>query len=418
MTFSSVTGLAVGNYLFIAENPTSLSSATNFIPKDFEYVRIKGIVGNVVTFYGKLRNTYTTAGRAFQSNGVAVNCSISGLRINTTTDSYQFVGRSGINVSLEDIGFAGESAIGAVTFIEGFSLSKWRCTGAFSAVSTARGTVSATIERGEYTPRTVTPLAEDTAVFIEESCYRVTVRNLQLRGGAIRIGSMDMVGCQGKRLISLEGNVVDARYAPNGVTGPIQIGLATGVDINIDGNSLLGTCVVPDVVAFPGGIPSSLIWISGIATADTVKITRNTFASTNAGTAIGTGSSTQGKVIVGNDNSYETCTPPGGSALTLAGVYTATGAGFSAPTYRVEGRWVHLTGAVNTNAAADASTITTLPTGARPSGIKAFACAGYSGAANQQMVNVQVATTGAVTLVERKGATTVTLDNVRFSLDF
>lgn len=416
ITLASVTGLAANDYIFIATAPTSFSSNGNLIPRNFEWARVKSINAGtgVVTLWGKLKNTFTSAACAFQCDGVAVNCRISNLRINTTTDAYQFVIRSGINLKLDGIEFAGESAIGAWTFVKNLKISNSSCTGAYGTISSARGTESATIDGFDWQPRTNTPTAQDWAFFAEESFYRLTVRDFQARGGAFFAGSLDLAGGQGKRLLTIDGGIFDTKAAPNGATGALQVANMTGVDAHARGVTFEGTCVVPDSGLFPGTIPSSLTWISGTDAADVFKFAGCQFHSTNAGKAIGTGSSTQGLIMPDSFNTYSTCSPPAWSALTLGGAYTAA-AGFSTPAFYKEGRWIHLAGAVDTNASADGTTIATLPAGNRPAATKAFAMAAYGGTTESD--KLQISTGGALVLVTRNGATTVSLEGVSFCLD-
>lgn len=426
VTLASAAGLAAGQYLFLADKPTSASSAGNYIPTNFEFAKIKSIAGNVVTFFGRLKKSYTTSAAAFYSAGLAVGGSVRDLRISTSTDAYQHVVRSAINVTLDNIEFIGTSAIGGCTFAEGLRYQNLKASGAYGCLQTARGTVSCFIDGVEWQQRTDTPAAEQVGIFIEESFDFVSIRNVKCDGGALSIRSCDMTNSPvGKRRLVVADSMFDTSVTARGADSPFQCGTAAGFDLSAINVTFKGTVVTPTASTYPGVSGSALAWVTGSATTDTWTFSACKLVSTNAGASFKKGSGALCNVRFDALCGFETCaepvtdyTPRGAwSSVTVAGSFT-TISGFTAPAYRVQDKTVYLTGAVQVNSAASGDTCLTLPAGARPVANKLLNAGGaQTGAAAAGSVLLTVDTSGAVTARWTSGVAYFGLEGISFPLD-
>ena len=279
---TNASGLAAGQYLFIGGNPTSASSPTNYIPQDFEFVRISSVVGTTVNIFGSFKNAYTTIGTgagaaaAFYSAGLAVNCKVSGLKISTLTDAYQFVVRSSLNVTLEQIEFIGASATGASTFSENLKIDQWKVHYANGPISTARGTVSTSISNVEYMENTGGP----TGLFVEESLYHLSVDNFNARNSAFSIRSLSMSASSEKRTVSISNSVFDATIRGE---SPFQCGTSSGIDIIVSDCTFAGSVITPNASQYPSINGTALVWISGFSTDDNCYFRNCRFIAANSG---------------------------------------------------------------------------------------------------------------------------------------
>ena len=309
ITLSSVSGITVGMNLFICGNPSSLSSdnnGPNFIPKDFEFIRVVGIAGNVLTLGAPLQSSYlTTQSGVFYTPGLAYNCHVSGLNINTTTDAYQQVVRSSIGCTIKDITFSGTNAIGASTFSDGLVYENMLVMGTGGGgFSTARGTVSTVFNNVNMKNYTVLE-----AFFCEESFYKVTLNNF-FAAGAFAAGSMDCSSSQRKRLLTINNSMFNPSIY-GGLNSPFTVGTFVGADINVTNTIFQGAVTTPYAPIYPGITGQALIWISSNATTDTVTFANCEFISSNSGntwpSAIG---GFLGTLRFDNLSTYTNCTAP------------------------------------------------------------------------------------------------------------
>lgn len=279
---TSTSGLVAGQYLFIGGNPTSASSVGNYIPTDFEFVRISSIVGTTVNIFAAFKNAYTTIGTgagaaaAFYSAGLAVNCKVSGLKINTSIDAYQYVVRSALNVTLEQLEFIGASATGASTFTENLKIDQWKVHYANGPISTARGTVSAVISNVEYLENTGGP----TGLFVEESLYHLTVDNFNARNSGFSIRSLAMGAPTAKRTVSLNNCVFDATIKGD---SPFHCGTASGLDFVASNCTFAGSVTTPNSSLYPSINGTALVWVSSTAAADNYYFKNCRFIAANSG---------------------------------------------------------------------------------------------------------------------------------------
>ena len=309
ITLSSVSGIAVGMNLFICGNPSSMSSdnnGPNFIPKDFEFIRVVGIVGNVLTLGAPLQSSYlTTQSGVFYTPGLAYNCHVSGLNINTTTDAYQQVVRSSLGCTIKDITFSGTNAIGASTFSDGLVYENMNVLGSGGGgFSTARGTVSTVFNNVNMKNYSVLQ-----AFFCEESFYKVTLNNF-FAAGSFQAGSMDCSSTQRKRLLTINNSMFNPSIY-GGINAPFTVGTFIGADINVTNTIFQGGVVTPNSQLYPSITGQALIWVSGNAVTDTVTFSNCEFISSNSGntwpSAIG---GFNGTLRFDNLCTYTTCTAP------------------------------------------------------------------------------------------------------------
>ena len=373
VTLASVDELNEGDILFLAGNPTSASSNGNYIPASFEFAQIHSIANNIVTLNGRTRNTYTTSGAAFNVPGLARNCRISNLRLKSSSaEAYQLTIRSALNVVIDNIEFAGRDTLGSATFVEGLTLHNLRTSGAGGNWSFARGTVAALLDGLLFQYRSGMT-ADTNGIFIEESCYDISIRSVRGYGASFSVRQMDMTGAVIRRAITVLDSTFDTANAPGGATSPFQCGTAAGVDIECVNSTFAGAVVTPNPGSYPGIADDALCWITGNQTNDRIKFSACHFKSATAGASFKTGSGALGSILFDDLCTYEGCdapaaqyTPRGAwTPLVLAGSFTAIG-GFSAPAYRIENKQVFYAGAVRVNGAASGDTLSVLPSRLRP----------------------------------------------------
>ena len=306
ITLTSASGITVGMNLFICGNPSSLSSTNNFIPRDFEFIQVVDIVGTVLTLGAPLQSAYlTTQSGVFYAPGLAYNCHVSGLNINTTTDAYQQVVRSSLGCTIKDITFSGTNAVGASTFSDGLVYENMLVMGTGGGgFSTARGTVSTVFNNVNMKNYTVL-----NAFFCEESFYKVTLNNF-FASGAFAAGSMDCSSSQRTRLLTINNSMFNPSMYGD-LRAPFSVGTFTGADINVSNTIFQGAVTTPNPSNYPSITGNALIWISSNAATDTVTFANCQFISSNAGntwpSAIG---GFLGTLQFDNLSSYVTCTAP------------------------------------------------------------------------------------------------------------
>lgn len=381
ITLASVTGLAAGDVIFLAGNPSSASSVGNYIPASFEYAQIQSIAGNVVTLNGKTRNTYTTSGAAFKVPGLARGCSISDLRLKSTgSEAYQLTIRSALNVVIDNVEFAGRDTLGSATFVEGLVLRNFRTSGAGGNWSFARGTVSALVDGLLFQYRSGMT-TEPNCIFVEESCYDISLRSIRGYGASFSVRQMDMTGAVIRRAITVIDSVFDTTNAPGGAGSPFQCGTAAGVDIEAVNCTFAGAVVTPNAGTYPGVTGSALCWLTGNQTTDKVKFSACHFKAPSAGPAFKAGSGALGSIQFDLLCTYENITPPvrdytpmgAWNAMTLSGGPTVT-SGYSAA-YRFNPWDATISARVDLNASAAGTSYYTMPAGSRPLKEKRFICA-------------------------------------------
>ena len=323
IVLSSVVGLSVGDLVFLCDTPSTASSVNNYIPKVFEFNRIKSIATNTVTFYSPLKEVYSTSGALATSPGIAENCSINDLKITTEVDAYQYVVRSAYNVQLNNIEFAGKSAAGAATFCENLEYNGCLVSRAFGPISQARGTVSATFRDFDFRIRTLDigfP-SEDVSLFIEESFYNINVENFRAYGAAFSCRQIDMAGVATKRKISVNNSVFDTRFALT-TDAALQNGSMVGADITYD-NCTFATAdeATPISGTYPGITGDAHNWSASSGSGDVHEFRGCKFystASTSSDTAYKTGSGFQGTTKFDDYCTFDT--------LSLADSFTERGA--------------------------------------------------------------------------------------------
>jgi hypothetical protein len=285
ITLSSVSGISVDMYLFIAGNPSSASSTNNFIPQDFEFIRVTGVVGSVVSLASALQSSYlTTQSGVFYTPGLAVDCVVSGLKINTTTDAYQYVVRSSVNCKIENIDFIGASACGASTFSDNLEMNHIRVSGAYDCMSTARGTVSTYFNNVQWNRISTSSASPgNQAVFIEESFYKVALTNYVGNGGGFSIRSVDMSTGQRPRLITVDSCMFDASTAYGGSYSPFFVGSCLGADIICSDSVFKGSLQTPNSGLYPSINGTALIWQSGSLSTDSTNFYGCKFIASTSG---------------------------------------------------------------------------------------------------------------------------------------
>lgn len=369
LTLVNASGLSAGGYLFLAGSPTSASSAGNYIPRDFEFVKVLSVVGNVVTATGRIKNAYTTSAAAFYSAGLAVNCRVSDLRLSTSVDAYQFVVRSSYGCELENIEFAGQSAAGASTFSELLRCKNFKIVGTHGPLSTARGTVSAMIDGVEWCPRTGS-VGEDCAIFIEESFYKIDIRNVRSYGGYFSIRQLDLSGAAARRVLTLSNSVFDTSNASNGATGALQNGSCPGCDQYYSGVVFTGAVVTPASGQFPGITGTALTWQASNQTADIIKFSACHFSSAGTGDAFKFGSGFLGSVLFDDLCTFSVVSLAanyyrGSGWQTFPVASPATNSDANTAYYKRD-TTVTLRGGVVLNSLSTGGTLGTLPVGYRP----------------------------------------------------
>lgn len=374
ISFVSATGLAAGDIIFLAGNPTSMSSVGNYIPASCEYAQVLSIVGNTVTFNGKIRNTYTTAGAAFKSAGLARNCRITGLRLKSTgSEAYQCTIRSAFNVILDGIEFAGRDTLGSVTFSESLNLRNFHSTGAGGNWSFARGSISALLDGLLLSYRSGMTV-ETSCIFVEESFYDIGIRGVRGYGASFSARQLDLTGTVIKRAITIMDSMFDTIYAPGGATSPFQCGTVAGIDIESINCVYAGAVGTPNASIYPGITGTALCWVASNQVNDKIKFSATHFKASNTGASFKAGSGVLGTILHDALCTYEVCdepitdyTPRGAwndMSTTLLNGYTVTASSVSK--YRYSDKYVYCKGRLNLNGAAAGSNFFLFPVGRRP----------------------------------------------------
>lgn len=305
--------LVSGDWLFLAQQPTSMSSGGrpgNFIPSNFAYARIDKVNGGRVTLTEPLSDDFAAGAAAFASAGIAVDCLIADLTIATDADAYQHALRSGIGITLERITFAGQSAVGASTFADRVTYRDCRVLGSYGPLSVARGCGRIVIDGLSFATRRTPRTAEPFAIFLEESFRQVEIRRVDANGAGFSIRSTDLsqAGRRGHVLIE------DCRFrtdtATQGATGPFQGGVALGLDIDVRNSVFRGKAVRPDGHYYPGVDERTLTWMASILERDRLSFTGCTFESIDGGVAFASGGGFQGRLSLDpHTNRFIGCVP-------------------------------------------------------------------------------------------------------------
>lgn len=367
------TGIVVGDILFIGGEPTSASSQSNYIPRDFEFVQVRSIAGNVLTLNGKLKNAYAAAAAMFKSAGIAKNCSASDIVIDTTEDAYQLVIRSSYNVCMENITFAGDNTVGAATFSQGLQMTNFAATGAAGNFSFARGLVSGVLD-GFIFQYKAGMGTEPNCIFVEESFYNLTFNRINSFGGSLSVRQLDMNGTTVKRSVLISDSVFDCTNSPIGATSPFQCGTVAGADIESIGVTYIGGVSTPNTSSYPGIAGDALMWISANQPTDKLKFTGCTIISTNTGACFRQGGGALGSALFDEMTTVTTCDAPitqhtpRGAWISMAGglLNGFSVAAGSVAQYRMQDKNVHFKGRLNLNGAAAGSNFYLMQAGARP----------------------------------------------------
>jgi len=423
--FADVAGLNAGDVLFLAGNPTSASSSGNYIPASFEFAQVQSIAGNVVTLNGKTRNTYTTSGAAFKTPGLARGCRISNLRLKSTgSEAYQLTIRSALNVVIDNVEFAGRDTLGSATFVEGLALRNFRSSGTGGNWSFARGTVAALLDSLVFQYRSGMT-ADTNGIFIEESCYDISIRSVRGYGASFSVRQMDMTGAVIRRAITVIDSTFDTAHAPGGAASPMQCGTAAGVDLEFVNCTFAGAVVVPNAGTYPGVNGAALCWITGNQTFDKLKFSACHFKSATLGASFKAGGGALGMVLFDDLCTYEGCDSPASQytprgawvPFALSGAFTPIN-GYGAPAYRIKNNQVFLAGAVQVNAAASGDTLATLPAPLRPLANKLLpAGSAQTGAGAAGSVAFGLDTAGALVARWSPGVAYFGLEGLSYALD-
>lgn len=429
LTLSSVSGLSVGDYVFIADDPSTASSPNNYIPKVFEFAIIKDITSNTLTFESKIKNAYSTSAVVTYSSGLAINCKVSDLKLTTNDDAYQYVIRSAYNCEMNNIEFAGQSAAGAATFCDNLVYHKVKVSSSYGPISQARGTVSATFCNFEHQLRsTPSPAPEDVAIFIEESFYNIYIENFNAIGVSFSARQIEMSGVAEKRTIFVTRSVFDTRNAFNGVVPALQNGSTQGCDM-IFNEVVFATAdeSTPNASSYPGITGDAHNWHASNDSGDIIEFRSCKFystASTSSDTAFKTGSGFQGLAKFDDYCTFEVLSinesfreRGARQALTLSSPVTA---GSETPEYRVNAtkRRIELNGILILNGLSVNSNISTLSNYA-PENTRYFSVACLvSGGGSWDSGTIRVDTTSGniVWLGSQSTVVQVALDGVSWDL--
>lgn len=301
ITLTSASGITAGMFLVIAGNPSNASSTTNYIPQDFEFIKVASVAGNIVYTSSPLLDSYTTAGAVFYTPGLATNCNIRNLNVNTSIDAYQCEVRSSYNCSLRGINFIGRSGVFACTFSEDLVCDQIDILGQYGPMSTARGTVSATFSNVQWRVLSSPPIPQLEAFFVEESFKRVSLLNYVAYSGAFSVRAVDMATANRKGILTITNSVFDASTCTVGAYSPLYMGTSTGFDLLATNCRFKGVVVSNSLItnggysgranAYPNITGNAFIWCSANLATDSLKFTACSFESSNAGplwpTAIG-----------------------------------------------------------------------------------------------------------------------------------
>lgn len=311
LELANAAGLRPGDHLFLAQQPTSMSSRTNFIPSNFAFVTIASLAGSRVTLVDPLEIGFDPGAGGFTSSGIAVGCTISDLTIATDQDAYQHVLRSGINIVLERITFAGKSAVGASTFADRVTYRDCRALGSYAPLSVARGCGRILIDGFSFSTRRDPPTAEPYAIYLEESFREVVVRRVKGDGAGFSIRMTDLGDAQRRGRVVVDRCSFRTDNAVLGATGPFQGGVSIGLDIEVRSCEFRGAAVKPENRFFPGVAERALTWMATLGDKDHLIFTDCLFESINGGVAFASGGGFQGRLTLNPAaNRFSGCRPP------------------------------------------------------------------------------------------------------------
>jgi hypothetical protein len=278
ITLASVTGITVGMYLFIAGNPTSSSSPSNYIPSDFEFVQVASIAGTVVTLQQPLQSAYlTTQSGVFYTPGLAIHCTVNDLNVSGTSEAYLITVRSSFACTFNNILVSGINNPGASTFSDNLVFNDITIEGTDGGgFSTGRGIVCATynnIHQKNYTNLS--------AFFVEESFYKITVNNL-ISTGLLAGGNVAISGGQRPRTLTFNNCIVNSN-AYGGLNGAFQFGTFQGADVISSNCVFQGAVVTPNSGVYPGVTGNAMVWMTSNLSGDLVTFQNCKFISANSG---------------------------------------------------------------------------------------------------------------------------------------
>jgi hypothetical protein len=224
--------------------------------------------------------------------------------------------------------------------------------------------------------------SETNCIFIEESCYDISLRSVRGYGASFSVRQMDMTGAVVKRAITVIDSTFDTSNSPGGATSPLQIGTAAGVDIEFVNCTFAGAVVTPNAGTFPGVTGTAMGWITGNQTADNVKFSACHFKASTSGAVFKKGSGAQGSVVFDYACNYETVTPPVRDYTALGAWVDMSGSllnGFTVTTnftakYRTTPWDVTVSARLNLNGAAAGTNFFAMPAGGTPLTEKRFIC--------------------------------------------
>ncbi len=295
-------GLRTGDTLFLAQQPTSMSSKINFIPNDFTFAEVRSVSNYQVMLTEPLQLPFETGAGVFSTLGTARNCKISDLTIITDSDAYQHVLRSGIDITLDNITFAGESAVGACTFSNRVTYRDCRALRSYGPLSVARGCDQVVIDGFDFTTRYDRNSAEPFAIFLEESFQNVRIQRMRGNGAGLSIRMADMAQASVPGRVLIDECEFRTDNAVRGSTSPFQGGVAIGLAIEITRTSFTGSAHVPDPGMFPGIKPLALTWMASTGSKDRLSFRNCVFKSTNGGVAFARGTGFQGALALDPQN--------------------------------------------------------------------------------------------------------------------
>ena len=285
----------------------------------------------------------------------------------------------------------------------------------------ARGTVSTDIDGVEWSPRTGT-VGEDCAIFIEESFYKIDIRNVRSYGGSLSIRQLDMTGAALARLLTVSSSVFDTANASNGATAPLQHGNCAGCDQYYGDVVFSGAVVTPPSAQFPGIGGTAMTWIASNQAGDTVKFSACRFTSAGIGDAFRYGSGFQGTVLFDDLCTFSTVTLAAnyyrGSTWATFPVMPPVTNSSANTAYSKRDTTVRLRGGVDLNTLAVGQTMGILPVGFRPpiSDYYTVACVGTGGAYFTVGV-IAISASGVITWQgSERTAVAVELSSVSFSV--
>lgn len=281
ITLTSVAGITAGMYLFLAGNPTSASSPNNYIPSDFEFVKVDSVVGTTVNLHAPTQSAYlTTQSGLFYVPGLAVHCTVNDINLNGTAEAYLCTVRSSYACTINNITFSGVNNPGASTFSDNLVISNATIEGTDAGgFSTGRGIVTATFSNIHNKNYTVS--SGNSAFFVEESFYKITVNNL-ISTGILAGGNTAISGGQRPRTLTFNDCIINSN-AYGGLNGAFQFGTFQGVDVIASNCVFQGAVVTPNSGVYPGITGDAMIWMSSNLSGDLVSFENCKFISANSG---------------------------------------------------------------------------------------------------------------------------------------